>query len=95
VDNLLLPENQDDLIDLLQYHVYQGSVLEDDAVDLDGGTVTMLNGLEMSIDVVSMQVVLNQGGGRQATVSMTNVFASNGVIHVIDAVLDTVDAPGP
>lgn len=95
VADLLLPENQDELIDILFYHVYDGSVLEDDAVALDGTAVTMLNGLDMRIDEDSGNVILNWNGNRQATITMTNVLASNGVIHVIDAVLDPEDEPVP
>ncbi len=95
LDDLLLPANQADLIDLLLYHVYDGSVLAADAIALDGMNVGMLNGAAMSIDVVGADVVLNLGGNREATVTITNVLCSNGTIHVIDAVLDPVDAPAP
>lgn len=93
VDELLKPENKDALTDLLTYHVFSGEVLAADAIALDGQTVTMVNGDDMAIDVVDGNVVLNQGGNREATVIVTDVLASNGVIHVIDAVLDTADAP--
>jgi len=92
VETLLEPANQADLIDLLQYHVFDGSVLAVDAVALDGANVTMLSGDDMSIDVVGETVVLNQGGNREAMVVITDVLASNGVIHVIDVVLDPEDA---
>lgn len=80
------------LTGLLTYHVYDGSVLAAAAIALDGNNVTMLSGDLMSIDVVSNQVILNQGGGREATVTSTDVLSSNGVIHVIDTVLDPADA---
>jgi uncharacterized surface protein with fasciclin (FAS1) repeats len=95
LDDLLLPANQADLIDLLLYHVYDGSVLAADAIALDGMNVGMFNAALMSIDVVGADVVLNLGGNRAATVTLTNVLCSNGTIHVIDAVLDTGDAPAP
>jgi uncharacterized surface protein with fasciclin (FAS1) repeats len=82
----------DALTDLLTYHVLSGEVLAADAIALDGQTVTMVNGDDMAIDVVDGNVVLNQGGNREATVIVTDVLASNGVIHIIDAVLDTADA---
>lgn len=91
VDFLLQPENQDTLIDILTYHVFAGSVLSPAALALDGQSVTMLNGGTMSLDVVGGQLILNLGGNRQATVVITDVLASNGVIHVIDTVLDPAD----
>ena len=54
------------MIDLLLYHVYDGSVLKADAIALDGMNVGMFNGADMSIDVVGDDVVLNlDGTGRQ------------------------------
>ena len=81
------------LTPLLTYHVYDGSVLAAAAIALDGSNVTMLSGDLMSIDVVSNEVILNQGGGREAKVTATDVLSSNGVIHVIDTVLNPADAP--
>jgi uncharacterized surface protein with fasciclin (FAS1) repeats len=81
------------LTNILRYHVYNGSVLAADAIALDGMDVGMLNGADMSVDVDVADVVLNLGGNRPATVTITNVLCSNGTIHVIDAVLDPDDAP--
>lgn len=89
-----LPD-KDTLTQLLTYHVYDGSVLAAAAIALDGQNVTMLSGDLMSIDVVGNEVILNQGGGREAKVTLTDVLCSNGVIHVIDTVLDPTDAPAP
>jgi len=83
------------LTDLLTYHVYDGSVLATAAIALSGSNVPMLSGDLMSIDFDDPDLVLNQGGGREATVVTPNVLASNGVIHVIDTVLDPADAPMP
>jgi transforming growth factor-beta-induced protein len=91
VDSLLLEENQSDLIDILTYHVYDGSVLAADAIALDGMSVGMFNGALMRIDVVDGTVVLNLDGSREAMVINPNVLASNGVIHVIDTVLNPED----
>ena len=94
VDDLLLPENQATLIDLLLYHVYDGSVLAEDVIALDGSSVTMLNSGSVAITVPGgAAVMLNEGGNREATVTITDVLCSNGVIHVIDAVLDPADSP--
>ena len=93
IDTLLDPANQALLSDILLYHVYDGSVLAEDAIALDGMSVAMLNGDLMSINVVGGNVVLNLGGDGEATVVFTDVLCSNGVIHVIDAVLAPDDAP--
>jgi transforming growth factor-beta-induced protein len=92
VDALLEPANQQILIDLLTYHVLPGNVSAQEAIALAGTRVEMLNGGGMSIDVVGGSVILNQGGNRQATVTVTDIRASNGIIHVIDTVLDPEDA---
>ena len=92
VADLLLLANRADLIDLLTYHVFDGSVLSPAALALDGQRVTMLNGGNVAIDIAASELVLNLSGMRQATVTITDVLCSNGVIHVIDAVLDTADS---
>ena len=89
---LLDPANKDALINILTYHVFTGEVYAEDAIALDGSSVTMLNNGSMSIDVVSGSVTLNLGGNAQATVIIKDVVASNGVIHVIDMVLDPDDS---
>lgn len=90
---LLDPANKATLTDILTYHVFDGSVLSPAAIALDGQSVDMLNGGSMAIDVVAGDLILNLGGSGQATVIETDVLTSNGVIHVIDAVLDPTDSP--
>ena len=68
------------LVDILTYHVYSGSV-ESSAVT-DGLTVTMLNGDEATFTVADGAVSIGD-----ATVTLADVIASNGIIHVIDKVL--------
>ena len=68
------------MTDILLYHVYNGAV-ESSAVT-DGLTVEMLNGDSASFTVAD-GVVSVEG----ATVTTADVMASNGVVHVIDAVL--------
>jgi transforming growth factor-beta-induced protein len=78
LERLLLPENKDLLVSILTYHVVPGKVLAADVVD--GEVATAQGG----------NVVLSTLGGvkvNQANVVATDVMASNGVIHVIDAVL--------
>ena len=78
----------EDLAGILTYHVVPGKLLAADvlaAVEAGGGTaeVVTVNGAPISVEVVDGNVVLNGA----ATVTMTDLEANNGVVHVIDAVL--------
>jgi transforming growth factor-beta-induced protein len=84
LESLLLPENKQTLTDILLYHVVAGKVLAADVVGLDGQMVdTVLAGKQISIKVDMGSVYLNE----TVKVIITDIVASNGVIHVIDAVL--------
>ena len=80
VESLLLPENKELLISILLYHVVSGSVLAADVVGLDSAAT--LNGASINISVSDSGVLINN-----ANVVQADVAASNGVIHIIDAVL--------
>jgi uncharacterized surface protein with fasciclin (FAS1) repeats len=79
LDALLLPENVGVLQAILTYHVVSGTVL---AADVTTGDVPTVEGSNIAVDT-SMGVVLNG----TANVTATDIMASNGVIHVIDAVI--------
>ena len=80
VEDLLKPENKAKLVAILTYHVVPGKVMAADAVKLDkAGTV---NGAEADINVMGSTVTIDG-----ATITATDVAASNGVIHVIDTVM--------
>jgi uncharacterized surface protein with fasciclin (FAS1) repeats len=80
VESLLKPENKDQLVAILTYHVVNGKTK---SKQLAGKTlqVTTLNGAKLSVDG-SNGVKVNG-----ANVTKADVFASNGIIHVIDQVL--------
>jgi len=80
VEMLLKPENKDQLIAVLTYHVVPGNVMAADVVKLSGATT--LNGADVAIAVVDGDVRINN-----ATVVKADIGASNGVIHVIDTVI--------
>lgn len=80
LDSLLLPENRDRLVAVLTYHVVPGKVMAADVVGLsEAGTV---NGQAIDIEVDGNTVKVDG-----ASIVATDVTASNGVIHVIDAVI--------
>lgn len=78
LDALLLPENKDLLIQILTYHVVPGTVM---AADVMAGDVATVEGQNITI-ATDGGVTVNG-----AAVVQTDIVASNGVIHVIDAVL--------
>lgn len=86
VENLLKPENKQQLVDILTYHVVPGAIR---AEDLAGKTanVATVQGALVAVDGTSGVRV------NSSTVTAADVIASNGVIHVIDKVLLPTDAP--
>jgi uncharacterized surface protein with fasciclin (FAS1) repeats len=84
VDTLLKPANKQQLAAILAYHVLPAAVM---AKDVKPGTVETVNGASFAVAVEDGSVILTDGQGKKAKVIATDVAASNGVIHVIDAVL--------
>jgi uncharacterized surface protein with fasciclin (FAS1) repeats len=80
VENLLKPENKDQLTAILTYHVVAGKVMAADVVKLKEAKT--VNGKNVKITVNGDQVMVND-----AKVTAADVDASNGVIHVIDSVM--------
>ena len=81
VESLLLPENLEQLQSILLYHVVSGKVMASDVVTLTSADT--VGGQAITIKVEDGKVFLND----TIEVIITDVEASNGVIHVIDAVL--------
>ncbi len=78
LDALLLPENKDALTSILTYHVLPAEVM---AADVTAGEVETVEGSTIEIKTDDGVMV------NDANVVATDVDASNGVIHAIDAVL--------
>ena len=90
--NALLADPGGALTDILTYHVASGSVPASEVVKLS--SVKTLNGQDIWIEVKDGKVILNPGTDSEAEVVITDVYASNGVVHVIDAVLQPLDIVG-
>lgn len=79
VETLLLPENKDQLVSILTYHVVPGKVMSGDLTD--GMMAATVEGSEVTIGTTDGVTV--QG----ANVTTADIETSNGVIHVIDQVI--------
>ena len=80
LDQLLLPENQEALTEILTYHVVEGAV---PSSEIESGAVPTVEGEDLNVAVDANGVMVND----TATVVQPDVAADNGVIHVIDTVL--------
>lgn len=79
VDNLLKPENKDQLVAILTYHVVPGKVMSSDLKD--GMMAATAQGGKVEIDLDNGPMV------NDAKIVSADVTAENGVIHVIDKVI--------
>jgi len=86
--NLLKPENKAQLVDLLTYHVDSGRLLAKDLMDMQ--MITTVEGKNATVRVAGSTILINS-----ARVTAADNLATNGVVHIIDAVLMPSDAPKP
>ncbi|WP_332718141.1 fasciclin domain-containing protein [Pelagibacterium mangrovi] len=92
VETLLMPENKEQLAQILTCHVVGTEAMSDaimGMVDDDGGShpVETLGGCMLDITYEGDQITITDENGTMANVTIADVKQSNGVIHVIDAVL--------
>ena len=92
VETLLKPENKDQLTKILTCHVVAASAMSDAIEKMiadDGGEhpVKTVGGCTFTAMEKDGKIMLKDGQGNVATVTIADVKQSNGVIHVIDTVL--------
>jgi uncharacterized surface protein with fasciclin (FAS1) repeats len=92
VENLVKPENKAALTKILTYHVVAGRLSAADlakAVKDGGGSASLktVEGDSLKVTETAGGVAITDDKGDVAKVAVADVFQSNGVIHVIDAVL--------
>lgn len=93
LDQLMTEEGREDLTNILTYHVVEGETMAQalaegiEGAGEEGYTLTTVNGATLTAMMQDGNVVLTDAAGNTATVTSTDVDASNGVIHVIDTVL--------
>lgn len=82
VNDLLKPENKNNLGNILNYHVASGKILASDIMKMNGKDITMSNGRKARVEVRNNEVFIDG-----AKVIATDIMGKNGVIHVIDTVI--------
>lgn len=92
VDTLVKPENKAALTGLLTYHVVAGTVTATDIaqqIEAGGGKATLSTkaGGTLTASMDDGAIVLTDAKGGKANVVVTDVKASNGIIHAIDGVV--------
>jgi uncharacterized surface protein with fasciclin (FAS1) repeats len=92
VENLLKPENKAQLTKILTCHVVAANAMSSaikKMINDDGGmhSVKTVGGCTFTAKMKGDKLILVDGKGHEAAVTIANVKQSNGVIHVIDTVL--------
>jgi len=92
VDTLLKPENKDQLVDVLTYHVVSGRYTAKDLMAMakkNGGKAMLktVEGKDLTFQIKDGKLWVWDAKGDAAKITIKNVMQSNGVIHVIDTVL--------
>ena len=92
VENLLKPENKGTLTAVLTYHVVAGTMGSKAivaAIKAGGGkaTLTTVQGGKLTASMMGKTLMLTDAKGGMSHVTIGDVYQSNGVIHVVDAVV--------
>ena len=92
VDTLLKPENKAMLSKILTYHVVAGRLSASDIkkmIKAGNGSAKLMtvSGGTLTAGMQGKNIVLTDEKGGTSTITIANVFQSNGVIHVVDSVV--------
>jgi uncharacterized surface protein with fasciclin (FAS1) repeats len=92
VDTLLKPENKDQLVKILTYHVVAGRLSTKDLkrqIKMGGGKATLktVSGGTLTATWQGDRIVLTDEKGGTSTITVADVYQSNGAIQVVDSVL--------
>jgi len=92
VDTLLKPENKETLVKILENHVVAGKVTSKELIKMikaghGKAELKTLSGGVLTASLMDGKVMLTDEKGGMATVTIADVYQSNGIIHVVDAVL--------
>ena len=92
LDDLMKSENKDQLAGVLKYHVVDKEITASDLsqmIEDEGGEVTFatMEGAELTAMKDGENIVLKDENGNTATIIATDIEASNGIVHLIDAVV--------
>ncbi len=92
LEKLMLPENKEMLRGLLQYHVVAGKITSDQLAEAIKGAngsykFKTVAGEDLTASMKGDQFIITDATGKKAQVILGNQEASNGIVHVIDAVL--------
>jgi uncharacterized surface protein with fasciclin (FAS1) repeats len=92
VASLLMPESKATLTAVLTYHVVAGKFMAADVLKAIGAnngsfSIPTVQGSMLTATISDGNVILTDANGNKSTIIMTDVAASNGVIHAIDSVV--------
>lgn len=92
LNTLLMPENKEQLQTVLKYHVVSGEVMASDLaqqISANNGSYSFatVEGAELTATMDGDNIVIKDGNGNTANIVQADVDASNGVVHIIDAVV--------
>ncbi|MEF2550721.1 fasciclin domain-containing protein [Aurantimonas sp. A2-1-M11] len=92
VEDLLKPENKEQLAKILTYHVVPAKASSEEAMKMiedDGGEhpAPTVAGENITLSMDGDNIIVTDAAGNKATVVQADVMQSNGVVHVIDTVL--------